>query len=58
MLAFFSGSPNSDDEYPGVSAHPYKGKVLAVVSAKDAGTVTVTVRAKDLAEAGIQVEAV
>ncbi|MBD5155466.1 MAG: glycoside hydrolase family 2 protein [Oscillibacter sp.] len=55
LLAFGSANPCTEERYDTGSFTTYYGRALAVVRAKDRGTVTVTVKGKTLAAASVEI---
>lgn len=49
LLGIFSGNPCNEDEYTSNSCHAFKGRALAIVRTKTAGTVGLKVYCDDLA---------
>ena len=57
LLALFSGDPMTTDDATSNKCHTFKGRALAVVRAKNAGVVNVTVYSEGLAGCSVTVEA-
>lgn len=57
LLGIYSGNPCNEDEYTSNSCHAFKGRALAIVRAKQAGVVSLTVYSDALASGNAQVTA-
>lgn len=58
LEAFFCANPCGDDDFTSKTAHPYKGRVLAVVSATEKGKLKLTVSGADLPDSTIEINVV
>ena len=57
LMGIFSGNPQSPDHYTSPDCHAFEGRAVAIVRAKEAGTVTVTVTSDGLSAASVTVKA-
>lgn len=48
LLCVFSGNPANEDSYTSEKCHAFEGRAIAVVRAKDAGSINLTVGSKGL----------
>jgi hypothetical protein len=57
LLCLFSGDPKNGDEYTSPHCHAFHGRAVAVLCAREAGEVRVTVTAEGLSPATVTVVA-
>ncbi|MBQ9773690.1 MAG: DUF4982 domain-containing protein [Clostridia bacterium] len=54
LLGIFSGNPQSTDHYTTPECHAFEGRALAIVRAKEAGVLRVTVKGETLGDASVE----